>query len=39
MPTINEISDRDYDWQNSDEYISEHLEANDYDFEEDGSTY
>lgn len=29
----------DVEWQSSDEYIGEHLEANDYEFEEDGTRY
>lgn len=30
---------RDIDWQNSDEYISETISANDYEFEEDGTRH
>jgi hypothetical protein len=39
MPSYEFIADRDFEYQNSDEYIIEAIEANEYDFTEDGEIY
>lgn len=39
MPSYESIAERDYEEQNSDEYISEHLIANEYEFTEEGKRW
>lgn len=36
LPTYESIAEKDFDYYNSDEYIIEEIEANDYEFTEDG---
>jgi len=39
IPSYEEIAEKDFDWMDSDEYISETIEANKYEFTEDGEIY
>lgn len=39
LPSYEDVYQRDWEWMNSDEYIDEEIEANDYEFTEDGSIY
>lgn len=39
IPSYEEIAEKDFEWMNTDEYISETIEANEYEFTEDGEIY
>ena len=39
MPTYESVSEKDFEWMQSDEYIIESIEANEYEFTQDGKMY
>lgn len=39
LPSYERVAQNDFDWMNSDEYIDDTIEANEYEFLEDGTSY